>query len=268
MNVTSGYLERGRDRIYFEDTGRGAPVVLIHGFSVDLRMWEPQAEALSDSYRVVRYDVRGFGRSVPVVATHAVAAEDLLALLDSLEIPRAHLVGMSMGGSIAIDFALTHADRVARVVTIGSDLSGFRHSDEWNAKWPPLFEAAQRGDLATTRRLWLADRLLTPVPDRAEVALIVRRLIDEYPCQQFANPNLIPGVIDPPAAARLGELSVPLLVLVGAFDDPDMRHIANLLAAKVRGARMVVIEDSGHLVNLERPERVNRLIQDFIEGSH
>src|SRR5438128_1018097 len=134
MSATVGYLQRDGDRIHFEATGHGAPVVLIHGFTLDLRMWEPQVEALSRSYRVVRYDVRGFGRSVPVLTSRAPAAEDLLALLDHLGIRQAHFVGMSMGGSIAIDFALTYADRVASVVTIGSDLSGFPHSDAWNAK--------------------------------------------------------------------------------------------------------------------------------------
>ena len=265
MNATRGYLERGPDRIYFEATGHGEPVVLIPGFTLDLRMWEPQVEPLARSYRVVRYDVRGFGRSVPVLTPHAPAAEDLLAILDHLEIPQTHLVGMSMGGRIAIDFALTHADRVRRVVTIGADLSGFPHSDEWNAKWTPMVEAAQRGDLATSKRLWLADRLLTPVPDRAEVAEIVHRIVEECLCQQWANTDLLPGEIAPPAAARLGEFGVPLLVLVGAHDDPDIRRIADTLATEVRGARRVVIEDGGHLVNLERPDRINRLLLEFLE---
>jgi len=265
VSATSGYIERGRDRIYFEATGHGAPVVLIHGFSLDLRMWEPQVGALARSHRVIRYDVRGFGRSVPVLTPHASAAEDLLALFDHLEIPQAHVVGMSMGGRIAIDLALTCADRVATVVTIGAVLSGFPHSDAWNAKWPPMIQAAQRGDLATAKRLWLADRLLTPAPDRAEVAEVVRRIVEECLCQQFANADLLPGESVPPAAARLGELRVPLLVLVGAFDDPDIRRIAETLAAEVPGARKVVIDDGSHLVNLERPERINRLLLEFLD---
>ena len=265
--MTTGYLARDGDRIYFEVTGGGVPVVLIHGFTLDLRMWESQVEALSRSFTVVRYDVRGFGRSVPVLTAHAVAAEDLLALLDHLEIPQTHIVGMSMGGRIAIDFALTHADRVRRVVTIGSDLSGFPHSDPWNAKWPPMIEAAQRGDLAAAKRLWLADRLLTPVPDRAEVADVVHRIVEECLCQQWANTDLLPGEIAPPAAGRLGEFRVPLLVLVGAHDDPDIRRIADTLAAEIPGARKVVIEDGSHLVNLERPERVNGLVLQFLEAN-
>jgi len=145
-------------------------VVLIHGFSLDLRMWEPQVGALARSHRVIRYDVRGFGRSVPVLTPHASAAEDLLALFDHLEIPQAHVVGMSMGGRIAIDLALTCADRVATVVTIGAVLSGFPHSDAWNAKWPPMIQASKSGDLASAKRVLLTDQQLTNVLARAEVA--------------------------------------------------------------------------------------------------
>jgi len=267
VNKTTGYLERDGDRIYFEVTGHGAPVVLVHGFAVDLRMWKPQVDALSQSYRVVRYDLRGFGRSAPVRMPH-VAAEDLGALLRHLEIPRVHLVGMSMGGRIALEFALTHRDEVINVATIGSDLSGFPHSDDWNAKWTPMIQAAQRGDLPAAKRLLLADRLLTPVPDRADLAALAQRMVEECLCQQFANPELLPGEITPPAGARLGELCVPLLVLVGAFDDPDIRRIADTLSAEVPGARKVVIEDGSHLVNLERPERVNQLLLEFMDESH
>src|SRR5439155_21417427 len=133
-------------------------------------MWEPQVGALARSHRVIRYDVRGFGRSVPVLTPHASAAEDLLALFDHLEIPQAHVVGMSMGGRIAIDLALTCADRVATVVTIGAVLSGFPHSDAWNAKWPPMIQAAKSGDLASAKRVLLTDQQLTNVLARAEVA--------------------------------------------------------------------------------------------------
>jgi len=267
VNKTTGYLKRDGDRIYFEVTGDGAPVVLIHGFAVDLRMWEPQVEALSQSYHVVRYDLRGFGRSAPVRTPH-VAAEDLGALLNYLQIPRAHLVGMSMGGRIAIEFALTHSDQVTNIATIGSDLSGFPHSDDWNAKWTPMIQAAQRGDLSAAKRLLLADRLLTPVPDRADLAPLAQRMVEECLCQQFANLELLPGEISPPAGARLGELRVPLLVLVGAFDDPDIRRIADTLAAEVPRARKVVIEDGSHLVNLERPDRINELLLEFLKENH
>lgn len=113
-------------RLYYEQVGKGPDVVLIHGFTLDRRMWDSQVPALAEHFRVTRYDVRGFGRSIPVVGPHDPTA-DLRSLLDHLKIRQAHIVGMSMGGSIAIDFALSQPERVARLVLIGADMSGFPH---------------------------------------------------------------------------------------------------------------------------------------------
>ena len=110
-------------RIYYERSGTGPDVVLIHGFSLDHRMWEPQVARLTKNFRVTRYDVRGFGRSSPVSSGHDAVA-DLVGLMDHLRIRRAHVVGMSMGGTIATDFVLTHPDRSASLVLIGGGVGG------------------------------------------------------------------------------------------------------------------------------------------------
>ena len=115
--------------LYYEDCGRGPVVVLIHGGNTDRRMWDAEFDGFSQRFRVVRYDVRGFGRSRGRAVPYA-SHEDLKALLDSLGVARADLVGLSLGGRIAIDFALQHPDRVRRLVLAGPGLSGFPWSND------------------------------------------------------------------------------------------------------------------------------------------
>jgi pimeloyl-ACP methyl ester carboxylesterase len=217
-------------RLYYEQTGSGPDVVLIHGLSLDRRMWAPQMPALS-GFRVTAYDVRGFGKSARVVAGHD-PTDDLLALLDHLAIDRAYLVGMSMGGRIALDFALSHPRRVARLVLIGADMSGFPHPD-WGPRVAPIFEAASKGDLVRAKELWLHTVWLTPVRETERLAPIVRQIVEDCPCNQLADPSLIPGGPSPSAFERLEELAVPTLTIVGEKDDPDMLAMANAVERRV-----------------------------------
>jgi pimeloyl-ACP methyl ester carboxylesterase len=127
--TSSGQVVSGRANVpepvlFYEVAGQGTPVVLIHGGQMDRRMWDPQFELFAKSFRVVRYDVRGYGRSATASLPYS-DVDDLAALLDDLKIPKAHLVGLSLGGRIAIDFAVVHPERVASLVAVAPGLSGF-----------------------------------------------------------------------------------------------------------------------------------------------
>ncbi len=115
--------------IGYDVQGEGDPVVLVHGGMLDRRMWDPQLDALSQSHRVVRFDLRGGGDS-PVAESPYEPTEDIAALLDHLEIDWAAIVGISLGGAVAIDFALAHPGRVSALVLAEAGLSGYQFGTE------------------------------------------------------------------------------------------------------------------------------------------
>src|SRR5205814_2538760 len=118
-------------RLAYQITGSGVPVVLIHWYSLDTRMWEPQIDAFARTYQVIAYDVRGFGKSAPVGDESYSSVDDLKGLLDFLRIEQAHFIGLSMGGGIASAFAAVHPTTVRSLVLVDSILWGYRGSDEW-----------------------------------------------------------------------------------------------------------------------------------------
>ena len=134
-----GFAEVEGGRLYYEVAGDGDPVALIHGFGLDARMWDAQAEALADRYRVIRYDARGFGRSSVPAAEPFSHAGDLRALLRRLDVAPAHVVGLSMGGRIALNLALLDPAAVRSLTLVDAALDGF----DWSAAWSASFDAME-----------------------------------------------------------------------------------------------------------------------------
>src|SRR5439155_2412003 len=137
--------------LYYETAGSGDPVVLVHAFSVDRRMWDPQMPALQNRFTVVRYDLRGHGKSEAPTAPYS-TSEDLRSVLDALDIRRAALVGLSAGAQVATDFAIAHPDRVTRLVLTSPGVSGLATPPlPWMA---PVFQAAGAGEPERAAKLW------------------------------------------------------------------------------------------------------------------
>jgi pimeloyl-ACP methyl ester carboxylesterase len=226
---------------------------------MDRRMWDPQFESWSKKYRVVRYDVRGYGRSATPTLPYS-DVDDLLAVLDSLGIARARLVGLSLGGRIAIDFTLVHPDRVASLVAVAAGMSGFEFSA---GNYPQQLRAAQEEGGEAAAELWLKDPYMVPAMEHPELAPRIRQLVLENAREWLQNP-LLARRLRPPAARRLAEIRMPTLVVVGDRDVPDMQKVADQLAAEVRGARKVVIPGAGHIVNLEKPAEFDRAVLGFL----
>jgi pimeloyl-ACP methyl ester carboxylesterase len=254
---------------------RETPVVLIHGHSADLRLWEPQAPALLGAgWRVVRYDVRGHGRSsVPATGyswEHYLA--DLRALLDHLRVERAHLAGISMGGAIALQLALEEPGRVASLTLLDSALPGFAYSPEFEGDVERLREAVRaEGSRAALERHWLTHPMFDGVRRRPEAFAALRRMVLDYPAADYldeAEYAQTGGRLAAPpersAIERLQEVQAPALVVVGERDLPDFRIIADILAENLPRARKLVVPDAGHLPSLERPEEVNPALLSFL----
>jgi pimeloyl-ACP methyl ester carboxylesterase len=261
----SGFVELDQSRLYYEVKGRGMPVVLIHGGMLDCTMWDPQFDVLAERYRVVRYDASGHGRSATPPDAYF-DHQDLEGLMAHLGLERAILVGLSMGGRIAIDFALENPDKVAAVVAVGPGLGGFRFDSEEARKGrPELIEAWGRGEW--DRVVELFQRSWTDGPHRTpeEVDPVVREKVREM-CRRSVEGSSEGRTMSPPAIERLEELQVPMLVVVGELDMPDIHEIAGLLTSADPNAAQVVIEGVAHMVNMERPEEFNRVVSEYLEG--
>ena len=253
----------------YEDSGQGPAVVLVHGHSADLRLWDLQVPALVEAgYRVIRYDVRGHGRTTAPATgyTWQNYALDLRDLLDRLGVAQAHVVGLSMGGGIALQFALDFPERVSSLVLVDSTLPGFDYSLEYGGAIEELVAAVRaEGPRAAFERLWLTHPLFDGVrrfPERFE---LLRTMALEYAAAEYLDETpLAPP--EPQAVDRLGEVRAPTLVLVGELDIPDFQIIAEVLAGNIAGARLQVIADAGHIPPLEQPQAFNQALLGFFKA--
>jgi 3-oxoadipate enol-lactonase len=250
----------------YEVVGTGPAVVLIHGFSLDMRMWDAQLPDLATAFRVVRYDCRGFGASGPfdpaVPYTHAA---DLVALLDHLSIGHAALVGLSFGGQVALRTALLAPDRVRALVLLDSLLDGVPWDDESKAGLAELSTQVAAGGVAAGREAWLAHPLFAAARQRPEVQARLAAMVANYPGQHWLG--LDPHLPDDAAPIELLEqLTMPALVVAGEQDVPGFRAMTDALGQRLGAADRVLIPGAGHLVNMEQPAAVNALLLRFLQA--
>ncbi len=251
----------GQASLFVESCGKGAALVLIHGGNTDRRMWNQQFTAWSSRYRVIRYDVRGFGRSTRPDEEYG-SHDDLAAILDSLGVREATIIGLSLGGRIAVDFALTHPQRVRALVLIGPGLSGFSWSSAPDSSWVGISAAVKRGDSSAAAEYWLRSPYMKPAMEQHRLRAWVRRLALENAGSWVGTDR--ERELDPPAYGRLREIRAPVLAVVGARDIPDIQRIVAKLVSDLPNPRLVTIPGSGHMVNLERPVELDRAIQSFL----
>jgi len=249
-------------RLYYEIAGAGLPVVLLHGFSLDTRMWDAQWATLAQTYTVIRYDRRGFGRSSLPVGPYSHVA-DLQTLLDHLQIPGAALVGLSRGASVALEFALTHPTRVEKLVLIDSVLGGHRWSEEYRALDKAVWEIARTQGVPAGKAAWVAHPIFAPALEQPAVGERFRTMVNDYSGWHFLNRDSDQR-LDPPAAQRLHAIHCPTLIVVGERDLPDFQRIADQLHAGIAGAEKVTLPGVGHLATMEAPTRFAELVCAFL----
>jgi 3-oxoadipate enol-lactonase len=262
----TGFTEINGARLYYEVAGEGYPLVLLHAGVADSRMWDEQFAAFARHYQVVRYDLRGFGKS-EVPANAFKPHEELAQLLRYLGIAGAYVVGVSYGGKIALDFALSHPDMLKALVLVAPSISGAEPSPDVLAFYEAEEAALEALDLdgATelNLRMWVDGPRRTP----GEVASAVRELVREMQRQAFATvfpEQAIELDLEPPAIERLSEVQAPTLLVVGDYDIEAKVEQARNLAAQIAYAQLAVIAGAAHMVNMEKPAEFNQLLLDFL----
>lgn len=263
MNIQSGFAEVNGAKLYYEISGAGEPLVLVHGFSLDRRMWDSQVEAFSERYQVIRYDLRGFGKSSLPEGTDYQHSDDLAALLTVLGISQAHLVGLSVGGAVVLNAALAHRELAKSLVLVDAVLPGFNWSAAQSAMDGAVWETGGRSGAEAAKALWLDHPLFAPAQRNPQASAALKEIIAGYSGWHFVNhdPQHYP---DPPAIQRLHTITAPTLVVVGELDLPDFLAIGQTLAHDIRDAREVVLQQVGHMSNMEAPSKFNEAVLEFL----
>jgi len=264
----TGFVAVNGTKLYYEVLGEGHPLVLLHGGYMDRRMWDDQFAVFAEHYRVVRYDIRGFGQTdMPQVPYSDV--QDLYELLKQLQIEKTYLLGLSYGGMTAIDFTLEHPKIVDALILVGTGLGGFEPNyseeqmQEEMQRWAPFEQATQERDVPRMVDLLMQHPTLVPHPKYALAHQRVRENLSEYSFV-FVLDRASRQEIASPAVKRLAEIRVPVLIIVGDQDALMLHQIADKLQADVPNTRREGISDTRHMPNMEKPEEFNAIVLDFL----
>jgi 3-oxoadipate enol-lactonase len=258
-----GLVDVDRGCLRYQISGEGEAIVFLHGMGLDARMWDAEAVRFVRDHTVVRYDLRGFGKSTMPRASFAHHA-DLRALLAYLSIDRAHVVGLSMGGGVAIDFALVYPEIVRSLVLVDTFVGGFKFQEN-AAQMSAASAAAKTGGAAAGRAAWLANPLFAPARRSREVDERLRAMVEDYSGWHWLNDS--PRVpLNPPAWERLSEIASRTLVVVGELDFVEFRVIAERLASDLPAATRKVIAGVGHMANMEAPKKFQDIVATFLSG--
>lgn len=265
---TSAYIPISEGgRMYYEEYGKGTPVILLHGHTLDRRMWRTQIEALAPYYRVITPDFRGYGKSSKLNENlSSLHADDVLTLMDSLHIDKAHIIGLSMGGFVAADILAMHPERMLTCVMASGSLRNRKGPsqpdtpEEWAADETKIKAVKAKG-IENARREWI-DQLITGGGStaegiRSELTAIINdwdawSLTHHEPHLWYANDAL------PHLKETCPE--VPTLFLSGETEHKRRGGMMKYLPK----SDFIVIPDCGHMTNMEKSEEFNKIIIEFL----
>lgn len=267
MTNQTGFAQVNGASLYYEAAGAGDPLILIHAGITDSRMWDDQFTVLAQHYRTIRYDMRGFGQSPPPEAAYS-HRQDLYHLLNFLGIKRAHLMGCSKGGMVALDFTIEHPEMVAGLILVASSVSGYEFTGSLPKQWTDIVTAMQAKNYELAAELevqiWVDGQFRTA----GQVDTAIRSKVREMNLIALRNeagdvPREKP--LDPPALEKLSTVQAPALIITGDLDDPNIVMAGEVLAARLPNAHKKVVSGTAHLPNMEQPAEFNQLVLGFLK---
>ena len=268
--MTTGYAPVENGRLYYEVAGNGPALVLIHAGFLDSRMWEEQFKIFSHDHKVVRYDVRGFGKSDIANAKFS-DARDLHDLLKHLRIERANIIGVSNGGRILFDFAVRYSEIVQSLIPVAPGMRGYKSSDPEEERLWKEFEESMKPQAIADKEGRARDAVEMDVnawasaqsPDSRKqifgIAMDNFHVYQEDPWKFQVSP-------DPPAFQRLSEIHVPTLFIIGDRDVPAQVLMTHNIQRHMPRSKIVTIPGADHIVNMSKPEEFNRTVLGFLES--
>ncbi len=270
MKIETGYVElHDGGKLYYEVAGEGETLLLSHAGFVDCGMWDAQWEVFAQQYRVIRYDMRGYGKS-SVLDAPIVRRDDLHQLLNDLNVDKVHLLGCSMGGEMVIDYALEHPERVKSLIAVSAVPGGFQMQGKPPDEILEMIEALQVGDAEKVSALQI--RLWVDGPHRQPDAVDKRVREHAAAMNKIAVENGTWGKADsqplnplnPPAVGRLGSINVPVLIIAGALDNSEILRAADMMQTALPNAQKHIINGTAHVSNMENPTVFNEMVLGFL----
>lgn len=250
-------------KLHYEIRGKGEPVIFIHGGLVDSRMWDAQVEEFEKHFQVIRYDLRGFGKSD--VSTRPYShIDDLQTLLKSLKIEKASIIGLSLGGMIAIDFTLEHPEMVDKLILAGAALRGYAYKSVGNRD--AIYEAAKKGDVDKAVELSINDTVFVTARKYPDVEKKMREMLrDNFKAWGSVQQS---KVFWPKTSSidRISQIRNPTLIIVGDKDNENILGVADVLKQKIIHSHKRIIPDAGHHLNMEKPQEFNTMVLRFLTG--
>ena len=267
------FLDVHGGKLYYEVLGTGHSLVLLHAGIANLRMWDEQVTAFSKHYQVICYDARTYGKSTSEAVEFS-NCQDLLGLLNHLNIDKAHVLGISRGGSIAMDFTLEFPEKVSSLIMVASNPSGFDYTEDSEIE-KTYFERDE--GLSETKNaeamanldveMWVDGPGQKPGRADKSVREKVRAMtLERYQTYfaAFPEPEPTPLPLKPPAVERLASIAVPTLVITGSLDFSYTHAAAKVMAGDIPNSKHVSIPDVAHMVNMEKPKEFNKVVLEFL----
>ena len=245
-------------------------MLLIHAGVADSRMWDANVASLSNELRVVRYDMRGFGRS-SLPSEKFSNVRDAIGVLDHLGVDRVHIVGLSFGALIAIDLVLAAPHRVGRLVLGAPSIRGEPPSKRIQAAWDEEQALPDSGHLAEAIEVNLRMWVDGPYRQPEQVNSAVREKVHMMQLAAFEVPEPAGDEVeeeepDTPAFERLADIACETLVLCGSLDLNEKIQCSHSLAEQLPHATLKIVEGAGHMLNMERPDEFNALVSKFLSS--
>lgn len=266
--METGHAEVDGGKLYYETSGNGPAIVLIHAGFLDRRMWDPQIPVFSKTHRVIRYDVRGFGKSDIARNTYS-DHKDLRALLHHLTVKKASLVGVSNGGRIAADFAVEYPSMLDHLVLVSPGMSGYKSSgpeeekmwEEFDKQMKPQEDADREGRAADAVEMDVNAWAAAQTPANRE--RITKIAMDNFHVH-VENPWKLQVPPEPRAWQRLFQIRTPTLLIIGDRDVPAQILMVDNIHSHIPGSRKVLIPGADHIVNMSKPDEFNRTVLEFL----
>jgi len=263
-NTTNGAVKVNGITIHYEITGQGEPLILIEGLGTATWLWWKQVPELAKHYRVIAYDQRGVGWSDKPDEPYTIPmlADDLAGLMDALKIKQAHVLGISLGGFVAQEFALKYPERVRRLILCSTSFGGTHAT-------PPapdmvvalLTPVAGEDDLRERVALSLSPAYAATHPEDVD-HMVAARLDNPQPA--YAYRRQLMSAATWTSEGRLGQILAPTLILAGTADTIVPPGNAELLATAIPHAEMRLLEGAGHLINVERTDEFSKEVREFL----
>lgn len=258
--TVDGFADINGTRLYYERRGRGPVMLLVHGATLDHRMWQPQVDALVARFDVITYDLRGFGRSALPDGDFK-HCEDAAALLDHLRVTSAIAVGHSIGALYALELCFLRPELVAGFGSLCmSALGSPAFPDDIIAVIGTIRQAAREGHIKAAKSLWMQSPWFASVRARPDLAPLMDKMLADYSGWYWTHDTPAKN-IDPPAVERLEQLHVPAVIVDGGLDHAYNHAVADVLASRIPNAKLVRLPEAGHMANLEDPAAVNRALE-------